>query len=98
MSTSADLQLTIALNQCMYGAVNTSLGCLSRRDWMIANRTQCIASLSFVALLSFSVHAQPQQPKKLSVADAKDHVGELATVCGEVASTRYAAATRGKPT
>jgi hypothetical protein len=65
---------------------------------MTANRTPCIASLSFVALLSFSVHAQPQQPKKLSVVEAKDHVGELATVCGGVASTRFAATTRGKPT
>ena len=65
---------------------------------MIAKRTPCIASLSFVVLLSFSVHAQPQQPKKLRVGEAKDHVGELATVCGRVVSTRYAATTRGKPT
>jgi len=36
--------------------------------------------------------------KKLTAAEAKDHIGEQATVCGKVASTRYAATTRGKPT
>ena len=36
--------------------------------------------------------------KKLSAAEAKDHVGETATVCGSVASTRYAASTKGQPT
>ena len=38
------------------------------------------------------------QAKKLTAAEAKDHIGEQATVCGRVASTRYAATTRGKPT
>ena len=38
------------------------------------------------------------QTKKLTTAEAKDHFGEQATVCGKVASTRYAATTRGKPT
>ena len=38
------------------------------------------------------------QAKKLTTAEAKDHIGEQATVCGKVASTRYAATTRGKPT
>jgi hypothetical protein len=38
------------------------------------------------------------QAKKLTAAEAKDHIGEQATVCGKVASTRYAATTRGKPT
>src|ERR1700685_1853376 len=34
----------------------------------------------------------------ISAADAKNHVGERATVCGEVASTHYAASSRGSPT
>lgn len=34
----------------------------------------------------------------ISPAQAKDHVGENATVCGNVASTHYAARTRGNPT
>jgi hypothetical protein len=38
------------------------------------------------------------QAKKLTAPEAKDHIGEQATVCGRVASTRYAATTRGKPT
>ncbi len=45
-------------------------------------------------LLVFPVQAQ----KKLTAAEAKDHVGETATVCGEVVSTRYAASTKGQPT
>jgi len=36
--------------------------------------------------------------KKLSTAEAKDHIGETATVCGDVVSIRYAASTRGQPT
>ena len=35
---------------------------------------------------------------KLSAPEAKNHVGETATVCGEVASTHYAATTKGSPT
>jgi hypothetical protein len=38
------------------------------------------------------------QGKKLTTAEAKDHIGEQATVCGKVASSRYAATTRGRPT
>ena len=36
--------------------------------------------------------------KKLIASEAKDHVGETATVCGNVVSTRYAASTKGQPT
>ena len=34
----------------------------------------------------------------ISASDAKNHVGENATVCGEVASAHYAARSRGNPT
>jgi hypothetical protein len=34
----------------------------------------------------------------ISAAEAKNHVGERATVCGDVASTRYAARSHGNPT
>ena len=34
----------------------------------------------------------------ISAAEAKNHVGEKATVCGEVAGTHYAATSRGNPT
>jgi hypothetical protein len=54
--------------------------------------------LAFFMLTSCGVSAQSQQAKKLSASEAKDHIGAQATVCGKVASTRYAASTRGKPT
>jgi hypothetical protein len=34
----------------------------------------------------------------ISAAEAKNHVGKSATVCGDVASTHFAARTRGNPT
>jgi hypothetical protein len=36
--------------------------------------------------------------KKLMASEAKDHIGETATLCGSVVSTRYAASTKGQPT
>jgi micrococcal nuclease len=35
---------------------------------------------------------------KLTTAEAKQHLGETATVCGKVVSTRYASSTKGQPT
>jgi len=52
------------------------------------------STLVLWAILAGPVLAQ----KKLSPAEAKEHVGETATVCGNVVSTRYAASTRGRPT
>ena len=49
--------------------------------------------LLFVLLASVSLAEQ-----KLSPADAKHHVGEHATVCGPVASARYAQRSKGQPT
>jgi len=58
-------------------------------------RTHRLASvLLFVTFFSAPILAQ----KKLGPAEAKDHVGEGATVCGNVASTRYAVSTKGQPT
>jgi len=52
-----------------------------------------------VALLLFAALVRPAfAQKSLSVAEAKEHVGEVATVCGTVVSTRYAASTKGSPT
>lgn len=36
--------------------------------------------------------------KKLSASEAKDHIGETTTVCGQVASTRFASSAKGQPT
>jgi hypothetical protein len=35
---------------------------------------------------------------KITAREAKDHVGEVRTVCGKVASTHYAAGSKGQPT
>jgi hypothetical protein len=48
-----------------------------------------------LCLLAF---APAPQHQKLSASEAKDHIGETATVCGDVVSTRYAASTKGQPT
>src|SRR5262245_18048563 len=39
-----------------------------------------------------------QAPRTLSASQAKDHLGEQATVCGKVVTARYAASARGQPT
>src|SRR6202040_1200401 len=38
------------------------------------------------------------QTNKITAAEAKDHVGETRTVCGKVASTHFAAKSKGQPT
>jgi hypothetical protein len=64
-----------------------------KRDSRLLTLTATLA----VCLLGSGV-AGLSQSKKLTTAEAKDHIGEQGTVCGKVASTRYAATTRGKPT
>jgi DNA/RNA endonuclease YhcR with UshA esterase domain len=50
-------------------------------------------------LLLAAVFASPAlAQKKLAASEAKDHYGEMATVCGEVVSARYAATSNGEPT
>jgi len=52
-----------------------------------------------LTLLLMLWHLEPAiAQKKLSAAEAKDHIGENTTVCGEVVSTRYAGSTKGQPT
>jgi hypothetical protein len=57
-------------------------------------KTRALVILFAVVLSSALGHAQTS----ISAADTKNHVGERATVCGEVASTHYAARSRGNPT
>src|SRR5271156_5075614 len=38
------------------------------------------------------------QTKKITAAEAKDHVGDRATVCGKIANTHYAKSSKGEPT
>jgi hypothetical protein len=61
---------------------------------MICHKTRTLVIPIFLALLAALGHAQTS----ISAAEAKNHVGERGTVCGDVASTHYAARSRGNPT
>ena len=54
--------------------------------------------VSLVSLLGLTLTIPLVAQKKLTTSEAKEHFGETATVCGEVASTRYADSTKGQPT
>jgi hypothetical protein len=51
----------------------------------------------FVLLLLWLNHAAVCQ-QRLSAAEASNHIGQNATVCGKVASLHWAASSRGQPT
>jgi hypothetical protein len=51
--------------------------------------------LLVVLALSFYTAAQN---KKITAPEAKDHIGEIETVCGKVASTHFASSSKGQPT
>src|ERR1700684_172029 len=57
--------------------------------------------LRYFSMLVFCLLAIPNvyaQTKKITPAEAKDHVGDRMTICGKVASTHYAKASKGEPT
>jgi hypothetical protein len=53
--------------------------------------------LAFALLISTGLDCHAQA-KKITPAEAKDHVGEHATVCGKAVSTHFAKTTKGEPT
>lgn len=53
-------------------------------------------SITFFIVLVWSVLAYGQN--SITAAEAKNHIGENATVCGQVESTHYAFRARGQPT
>ena len=61
---------------------------------MTCTRTRALA----IPIVVFLWAAFGLAQTSISAAEAKDHVGEKATVCGEVASVHYAARSRGNPT
>jgi hypothetical protein len=61
---------------------------------MMCRRTRILAVLAVSVLWATQGHAQ----NSISAPEAKKHVGEKATVCGEVVGTHYAARSRGNPT
>lgn len=56
---------------------------------------KALCGILFLILLSATT-ASAQN--KLKASEAKDHVGQTATVCGNVASTHYAASSNRQPT
>ena len=59
-------------------------------------RTAKVLMLGFLCFAAFSVLYA--QAGRLTSAEAKNHIGERATVCGKVVSAHYAARTKGNPT
>jgi DNA/RNA endonuclease YhcR with UshA esterase domain len=57
-----------------------------------------ISKLGLTVALAGSLSIASLAQKRLSAAEAKEHFGENATVCGEVVTTRYADSTKGQPT
>jgi hypothetical protein len=51
--------------------------------------------LAFCFLINPVLHGQA---KKLTADEAKDHIGDRATVCGKVVSTHHAKSSKGEPT
>ena len=54
------------------------------------------SGLLLLSVLAIAV--APIGAQTVSAADAKNHIGEKATVCGKVASERTATSSRGEPT
>jgi micrococcal nuclease len=50
-----------------------------------------------LVLFCFATSAKPQSGR-ITASEARNHIGERATVCGSVVSTHYAARTKGSPT
>jgi len=57
-----------------------------------------ITRILFVLLFGFVLISPSLAQEKITPPEAKDHIGDSATVCGIVVSARYAASTKGQPT
>jgi hypothetical protein len=57
-----------------------------------------LRSLAVLAICFLTIPCVHAQTKKITAAEAKDHIGDRATVCGRVASTHYAKNSKGEPT
>ncbi len=60
----------------------------------MSRRVSALSMLAFALLATSSLLSQ----KTLTATEAKAHIGEHATVCGKVVSTRWAESSRGSPT
>jgi len=61
---------------------------------IMSRRVSALLIVTVVLTATLSVRAE----KTLTATEAKNHIGEHATVCGKVVSTRYAENSRGSPT
>jgi len=61
-------------------------------------RQRLLIALVFCLMGCASLAARPAKTKIITAEQAKDHVGETVTVCGQVASVHYAYKTGGHPT
>lgn len=57
-----------------------------------------LVALACLIGLVIVLHSRSLGSQGLAPSEARNHVGEVATVCGEVASTKWAATSRGGPT
>jgi hypothetical protein len=57
-----------------------------------------LRALVVLVFCLLTIPSVPAQTKKITAAEAKDHIGDRATVCGKVASTHYAKSSKGEPT
>jgi DNA/RNA endonuclease YhcR with UshA esterase domain len=62
------------------------------------NITKSFVGATVAAALLISGTAWALQPNSITASEAYKHIGETATVCGNVASATYATGSRGKPT
>src|ERR1700675_1808972 len=60
-------------------------------------KSSLVVALFVAGLFTFGFCAAAQNAK-LTAREARDHVGEVQTVCGKLASTHYAADSKGQPT
>ena len=51
-----------------------------------------------VLLLTLFALCTSAQTSRITARQAKDHIGEVQTVCGQVTSTRFAPQSKGQPT
>jgi hypothetical protein len=78
------------------GSCPTKETITKRAIWSEYMRVFKLSGLMLFCLAAFPLLVV--QSGHLTSAEAKNHVGEKATVCGKVVSTHYAARTKGSPT
>jgi hypothetical protein len=59
---------------------------------------KCLPSIVVVSFCLLTIPCLQAQTERITAAEAKDHIGDRATVCGKVASTHYAKNAKGEPT